>query len=209
MKLAGQTSGRLVSTERWRNQVAARKVAVRKIKEVLRLHALGLSQRQIALSCSVGQATVSEYLKAVETAGLKWSDVANWDDDCLWQAITPPRKTSAPQQHPAEPDYAALRHELQTNKYVTLQLLWEEYRNQHPEGYRYSRFCDLYRGWLRRQEMVLRQEHRAGERLFVDYADATVPVHNPESGQVWEAAIFVAVLGASNYTYSEASLTQG
>jgi len=185
------------------------RLPVRKIKEVLRLHALGLSQRQIALSCSVGQATVSEYLKAVETAGLKWSDVANWDDDCLWQAITPPRKTSAPQQHPAEPDYAALRHELQTNKYVTLQLLWEEYRNQHPEGYRYSRFCDLYRGWLRRQEMVLRQEHRAGERLFVDYAGATVPVHNPESGQVWEAAIFVAVLGASNYTYSEASLTQG
>ena len=84
-----------------------------------------------------------------------------------------------------EPDYAALRHELQTNKYVTLQLLLEEYRNQHPEGYRYSRrFCDSYRSSLRRQEVALRQEHRAGERLFVDYADAAVPIHNPESGQV-------------------------
>jgi transposase len=185
------------------------RLPVRKIKEVLRLHALGLSQRQIALSCSVGQATVSEYLRAAETAALKWSDVADWDDDRLCQAIAPPRKTPSPRKPLPEPDYAALRHELQTNKYVTLQLLWEEYRNQHPDGYRYSRFCELYRSWLQRQEVVLRQEHRAGERLFVDYAGATVPIHNPESGQVWEAAIFVAVLGASNYTYAEASLTQG
>ena len=182
---------------------------MRKIKEVLRLQALGLSQRQIAVSCSVGQATVSEYLKAAETAGLKWSDVADWDDDRLWQAMAPPRKASPPRKHSAEPDYAALRHELQTNKYVTLQLLWEEYCNQHPEGYRYSRFCELYRGWLRRQEFVLRQEYRAGEKLFVDYAGATIPIYNVESGEVWEAAIFVAVLGASNYTYAEASLTQG
>ena len=182
---------------------------MRKIKEILRLHALGLSQRQIALSCSVGQATVSAYLKAAETVDLKWSDVAEWDDDRLSQAVAPSRKTPPPRKHSPEPDYAALRHELQTNKYVTLQLLWEEYRNQHPEGYRYSRFCELYRGWLKRQEVVLRQEHRAGETLFVDYAGATVPIHNPETGQVWEAAIFVAVLGASNYTYAEASLTQG
>jgi transposase len=148
------------------------------------------------LSCSVGQATVSEYLKAAETAGLKWSDVAEWDDDRLRQAVAPPREEPTPRKQSPEPDYAALRHELQTNRYVTLQLLWEEYRNQHPEGYRYSRFCELYRSWLRRQEVVLRQEHRAGERLFVDYAGATVPIHNPESGQAWEAAIFVAVLGA-------------
>lgn len=104
MKHAGQTSGRLVSTERWRNQVAAREVARGKIKEVLRLQALGLSQRQIAMSCSVGQATVSEYLKAAETAGLKWSDVADWDDDRLWQAMAPPRKASPPRKHSAEPD---------------------------------------------------------------------------------------------------------
>jgi len=182
---------------------------VRKIKEVLRLHALGLSQRQIALSCSVGQATVSEYLKAAESAGLKWSDVADWDEDRLLRTMAPLRKAPAPRKSPPEPDYAALRHELQTNKFVTLQLLWEEYRGQHPDGYRYSRFCDLYRGWLRRQEVVLRQEHRAGEKLFVDYAGATIAIHNPESGQGWEAAIFVAVLGASNYTYAEASLSQG
>jgi transposase len=185
------------------------RLPVRKIKEVLRLQALGLSQRQIALSCSVGQATVSEYLKASEAAKLNWPDVADWDDDRLYQAMAPSRQSPPSRKHSPEPDYAAIRQELQNNKHVTLQLLWEEYRNQHPDGYRYSRFCDLYRGWLRRQEVVLRQEHRAGEKLFVDYAGATVPIHNAETGEVWQAAIFVAVLGASSYTYAEASLTQG
>lgn len=120
----------------------------------------------------------------------------------------PSRKTPEARNHPAAPDYAALRREPQTNKFVTLQLLWEEYRAQHPDGYRYSRFCDLCRRWLKRQEVVLRQEHRAGEKLFVDYAGATVPIHN-DNGEVWQGAIFVAVLGDSSYTYAEAGLTQG
>src|SRR5712671_2433548 len=155
MKGAGQTSGRLVSTESGGYRLPQERLPVRKIKEVLRLHALGLSQRQIALSCAVGQATVSDYLKAVETAGLKWAEVADWDDDRLWKAVAPSRETPSNRIHPPEPDYAAIRHELQTHKHVTLQLLWEEYREQNPEGYRYSRYCDLYRGWLRRQQVVL------------------------------------------------------
>jgi len=182
---------------------------VRKLKELLRLNALGLSQRQIARSCCIGQATVSEYLKAAAAAGLEWREVAEWDDDRLWAALFPSPNPPAVRRQLPEPNYAALHHELQTNKFVTLQLLWEEYRAEHPDGYRYSRFCDLYRAWLRRQEVVLRQDHRAGEKLFVDYAGATVPIHNLETGQVWDAAIFVAVLGASNYTYAEASLSQG
>ncbi|MGH9719711.1 MAG: IS21 family transposase, partial [Bryobacteraceae bacterium] len=76
---------------------------------------------------------------------------------------------------------------------MTLQLLWEEYRDQNPDGDRYSRYCDLYRSWLRRQELVLRHEHRAGEKLFVDYAGDTVPIYNASAGQVWQAALFVAV----------------
>jgi len=98
---------------------------------------------------------------------------------------------------------------VQTHKHVTLQLLWEEYREQHPDGYRYSRFCELYRRWLRRQEVALRHEHRAGEKLFVDYAGATILVQDPASGAVREAQLFVAVLGASNYTFAEATWTQG
>jgi len=181
---------------------------MRKIKEILRLHSLGLSQRQIAASCAVGQATVSEYLKAAEIAKLQWPDVAEWGEDRLVETLAPPRGKPAPRSQPPEPDYAGIRHQLQTNKHVTLQLLWEEYRENHPDGYRYSRYCDLYRGWLRRQEVVLRQEHRAGEKLFVDFAGDTIPIHQG-ADPVMEAAIFVAVLGASNYTYAEATATQG
>jgi transposase len=182
---------------------------MRKIKEILRLHSLGLSQRQIAAGCAVSQATVSEYLKAAAAAGLKWPDIAAWGEDRLMEALAPSREKPALRNQPPEPDYEGVRHELQTNKHVTLQLLWEEYRQGHPDGYRYSRFCDLYRRWLRRQEVVLRQEHRAGEKLFVDFAGDTIPIYQAATGEATPAAIFVAVLGASNYTYSEATATQG
>jgi len=189
--------------------VPQERLPVRKIKEVLRLHSLGLSQRQIAASCAVGQATVSDYLKAAEVAGLKWPDVAEWSDDRVMRAVTPARGNPDHRSQSPEPDYADIRHELQTNKHVTLQLLWEEYREKTPDGYRYSRFCDLYRRWLGRQEFVLRQEHRAGEKLFVDYAGDTIPIHSATGGDPTAAAIFVSVLGASNFTYSEATATQG
>ena len=182
---------------------------MRKIKEILRLHSLGLSQRQIAISCAVGQATVSEYLKAAEVAGLKWPEVAEWGEERLTETVAPPRGKPVPRKLSPEPDYADIRRQLQTNKHVTLQLLWEEYRETHPDGYHYSRFCDLYRSWLRRQEVVLRQEHRAGEKLFVDFAGDTIPVHPAAAGEMTPAQIFVAVLGASNYTYAEATATQG
>jgi transposase len=182
---------------------------MRKIKEVLRLHSLGLSQRQIATSCAVAQATVSDYLKTAEAAGLRWPDIAEWSEDQVIQAVAPSREKPGHRNQSPEPDYGDIRHELQTNKHVTLQLLWEEYREKNPGGYRYSRFCDLYRGWLRRQEVVLRQEHRAAEKLFVDYAGDTIPVYPGVAGDATAAAIFVAVLGASSYTYSEATGTQG
>src|ERR1035437_2750038 len=96
-----------------------------------------LSQRQIAASCAVGQATVSEYLKAAEVAGLKWPDIAEWGEDWLPETVAPSREKPVHRNQPPEPDYADIRHELQTNKHVTLQLLWEEYREKNPEGYRY------------------------------------------------------------------------
>src|SRR6185369_4438352 len=96
-----------------------------------------------------------------------------------------------------------------THQHLTLQLLWQEYREKQPNGYGYSRYCGLYRNWLKRQDVVLRHEHRAGEKLFVDYAGDTIPVHDPATGEVRAAAVFVAVLGASSYTYAEATWTQG
>lgn len=182
---------------------------MRKIREVLRLDSLGLSQRQIALSCCVGQATVSNYLKAAEQAGLKWPDIAEWGEERLVEALAPAEPAAPRRAQRPEPDYAAIRQQLQTHKHVTLQLLWEEYRQQHPDGYRYSRYCELYRRWLRHQEVVLRHEHKAGEKLFVDYAGPTISTHDPATGEVRQAQLFVAVLGASNYTFAEATWTQG
>lgn len=182
---------------------------MRKIKEVLRLHSLGLAQRQIARSCSLGQSTVSEYLKAAEAARLQWPEVAGWDEDRLTAALLPRPTAKVNPARQSEPDYAAIHAELQQHKHLTLQLVWEEYHAQHPDGYRYSRFCELYQRWRRKQEVVLRQEHRAGEKLFVDYAGDTIPVQNPATGEIDEAQLFVAVLGASNYTYAEATWSQG
>ena len=182
---------------------------MRKIREVLRLDSLGLSQRQIALSCCVGQATVSGYLKTAAQVGLKWPDIAEWGEERLLEALAPAGPAAGRRSEAPEPDYSAVRQQLQTHKHLTLQLLWEEYREQHPDGYRYSRFCELYRRWLRRQDVALRHEHKAGEKLFVDYAGPTIAVHDPATGEVVQAQLFVAVLGASNYTFAEATWTQG
>jgi hypothetical protein len=145
---------------------------MRKIKEVLRLHSLGLAQRQIARSCSIGQSTVSEYLKAAETAGLKWPDIADWDDARIAAALLPGSVPRPARSRLPEPDYTGIHAELQKHKHLTLQLVWEEYRAVHPGGYGYSRFCELYQRWRRAQEVVLRQEHRAGT-FFTAFVSTT------------------------------------
>jgi len=182
---------------------------VRKIREVLRLHSLGLAQRQIARSCSISQSTVSAYLKAAQSAQVRWPEVAAWDEARLAVTLLPRPAAEPKAGQLAEPDFASIHDELQRDKHLTLQLVWEEYRARHPDGYRYSRFCELYQRWRRKQQVVLRQEHRAGEKLFVDYAGRTIPVQDPDTGEIRQAQLFVAVLGASNYTYAEATWTQG
>jgi transposase len=181
---------------------------VRKIKELLRLHSLELTQHQIARSCAIAQSTVSAYLKAAEAAGIRWPDIADWDEARIEQALFPNQAAVLAKPQYPPPDYAAVHHELQTNKHVTLHLLWHEYQEANPEGYRYSRFCELYNRWRGRQGVVLRQQHRAGEKLFVDYAGDTIPITDRTTGEVRQAAVFVAVLGASSYTYAEATWTQ-
>jgi transposase len=181
---------------------------MRKLKEVLRLDSLGLSQHQIARSCSISQSTVHEYVAAAQAAGLKWPAPENWDDQQIEQKLFPQRPTPGVWRKHQEPDWTQIHHELQTHKDLTLQLVWQEGRESNQEGYAYSRFCDLYRRWLKKLDLVLRQEHRAGEKLFVDYAGATIPIHDPQSGEVHPAAVFVAVLGASNYTFAEATRGQ-
>ena len=181
---------------------------MRKLKEVLRLHSLGLSQHQIARSCSLSQSTVHEYLAAAQAAGVNWPRPENWGDQQIEQALFPQRPTPAVWRKHPEPNWAQIHQELQTHKDLTLQLVWQEVREINPDGYAYSRFCDLYRRWLKKLDLVLRQEHRAGEKMFVDYAGATIPIHDPQSGEVHHAAVFVAVLGASSYTFVEATTGQ-
>jgi transposase len=180
---------------------------MRKITEALRLRAAGLSTRKIAASLSVGQTTVGEYLKRAERAGLSWPLPAGMSDADLERWLFEP-SGGRTRRGLAQPDWAAIHRDLR-RKGVTLSLLWEEYRAAHPDdGYGYSRFCDLYRRWEGRLSPVMRQHHLAGERAFVDYAGDAVEVIDGETGEVRTAQVFVGVLGASNYTYAEATWTQ-
>ena len=182
---------------------------MRKHKEVLRLHASGLKQQQIARSCSISQSTVHEYLKAATAAGIAWPIPADWDELRLQQELFGAAAPATAWRKNPPPDFAAIQQQLQTHRNLTLQLIWEEQRQSQPDSYGYSRFCELYRTWQKKREVVLRHDHRAGEKLFVDYAGDTVPIWNPENGEVsFRASIFVAVMGASSYTFAEATESQ-
>jgi len=179
-----------------------------KIREVLRLrYEAGLSKHQIAASCSTSRTAVAGYLKRAEAAGVSWPLPDGMDDARLERLLFPP-PPRIPSNERRVPVWADVHAELR-RKGVTLGLLWEEHRAEHPkDSYRYSRFCDLYREWRGKCDLVMRQEHRAGEKMFVDYCGHTVPVVDASTGEIREAQIFVAVLGASNYTYAEATWTQ-
>ena len=184
----------------------AKRLSMRKVKEVLRLHAQGYSQQHIARSCGIGRSTVGEHLARARKAGLSWPLPETLSDAQIEQQLFTPataRKFGAE----CVPDWTAVHRELR-RKGVTLELLWEEYRSRHPQGYSYSWFCHSYRDWAAKTDVVMRQSHRVGEALFVDYAGQSIPIIDRLTGQIRQAQIFVAVLGASNYTYAEATWTQ-
>jgi transposase len=180
---------------------------MRQVREVLRLkHAAGVSERHIAASLGISRSTVAEYLRRAAVVGITWPMPDELGDIALERRLFSP--PFAVQESPRpQPDWARLHAELRRPG-VTLLLLWEEYRTGQPDGYGYSRFCDLYRDWRVGISPTMRQTHVAGERLFVDYAGQTVPVTDPITGTVRPAQIFVAALGASNYTYAEARWSQ-
>lgn len=188
--------------------MSGKRLSMRSIKEVLRLRwTCGLSDRQIAKSCSIARSTVGEYLRRAEKAGLNWPLPEGIDDsqlDALLFPVAPLVSSGAPR---VMPDWTQIRKELK-KKGVTLFLLWEEYKETYPDGYQYSWFCEQYQKWIGKLDLVMRQDHRAGEKMFVDYAGQTVPIVDRCTGEVHEAQIFIAVLGASNYTYAEATWSQ-
>ena len=186
----------------------AERLSMRHLRELLRLHQnSGLSQRAIAHSLGIAQGTVSKYLWRARQAGLSWPLPAEFDDDDRLEArLFPPLPDLPPDKRP-KPDWAEVHRELRRQD-VTLALLWEEYKGREPDGFSYSWFCDLYKEWAGRLKPTMRQVHLAGEKLFVDYAGRTMEVIDGTTGEISTVQIFVAVLGASSYTYSEATYTQ-
>lgn len=185
------------------------KVSMRKIREVLRLtFEVHLTQHQVAASARLSQGAVSKYLALAKAAGLNWPLPPDLDDLALEKQLFPAHKQAAAiQADSLVPDWAALHTQLK-RKGVTLQLLWQEYANEGGNVYSYPHFCLLYRRYRQSLQRTMRQIHIAGEKLFVDYCGPTVDVIDSRTGEVRRAQIFVAVLGASNYTYAEATWTQ-
>ena len=155
---------------------------------------------------SIGRTTVSEYLRRAKEADLSWPLPEGMDEAGLDRLLFP-SAPPIPSGARSEPDWTKI-HQERKRKGVTLFLLWQEYKESQPEGYQYSAFCKKYRQWTGNLDLVMRQEHRAGEKMFVDYAGQTAEVVDSTTGEIRQAQIFVAVLGASNYTYAEASWTQ-
>lgn len=177
-----------------------------KIQDVLRLHSeSGLSERAIAQSVGLSRSTISKIITRAKIMNLSWPLPEHLDEAKL-EAMLFPVVQGRPKNY-IEPDWAKV-HVERKQKGVTLQLLWMEYKEHNPNGYQYSQFCERYNTWRKQLQISMRQEHRAGEKMFVDYAGPTVPVVNPETGEALHAQIFVAVLGASNYTFVEAHRAQ-
>src|SRR5215472_6368166 len=186
----------------------AERTAMRHVREVARLTTAGVSGNEIARRLHLAPSTVRLTLQRLAMAGLGWPLPAEMTDAALEARLFTGVGTKQGHRRRAEPDWAAVHRELK-RKHITLQILWDEYIERCPAGYRYSRFCELYRGWAGRLSVTMRQTHAGGDKLFVDYAGDTVPVIIDRlNGKTRPAQIFVAVLGASNFTYSEASWTQ-
>ena len=183
-------------------------ITMKKLKDILRLkYGLKLTHRQIATSLSISPSVVSRYAARAAHMG-----ITDWPLDDTWDDVTLKRtflNTKAPLKKHSLPDWQCVHDELKQHKYMTLQLLWEEYADNQPAGYySYNHYCRMYRAWCSTLRLSMRQTHYAGEKLFVDYCGPTIPIVNPDTGEYRLAQIFVAVLGASNYTYAEATWTQ-
>jgi transposase len=188
--------------------MAAERLSMRKTKEILRLYyEAGLKKRQIARSCNLSPSTVVKYLQKAERAGIRWPLPEGIDESSLEAMLFAEAKNNRPAERRPLPDMSEIHKELR-KKGVTRQLLWLEYKEQYPDGYAYSQFCERYQKWKQCLDVSLRQQYRAGEKMFVDFTGKTVPIINPLTGKAREAEIFVAVLGASSYTYAEALESQ-
>ena len=186
----------------------AERTTMRQVREIVRLHQAGISTREIGIRVGVAASTVRLTMRRVAAAGMGEGIPAEQTDVALEKLLFTGSGKKTGHRRCADPDWAVIHQELK-RKHVTLTIVWDEYIAREPDGYRYSRFCELYRGWEARLSVTMRQSHRAGDKLFVDYAGDTVPVVVDRlTGERRGAQIFVAVLGASSFLYAEATWTQ-
>jgi len=180
---------------------------MRQVGEVLRLSAQGFSYRRIGQSVGISASTVQSYLERAQQARLSWPLPEELDDAAIEARLFTRSEEELRPGRP-EPSWREVHRDHKRGKHVTLQLLHLEYKAAHPDGLSYTQFCVHYRRWLGQQDLVMRPEYAAGERMFVDFAGDTVPITDPETGEVWNAQVFVSVLGASGYLYAEAARSQ-
>ena len=183
------------------------RVSVRKLREIFRLKwESHLTHRMIAECCGISAGTVSDYVQRAQAAGLTWPLPDDLDEETLNRRLFPQPTVTTGRVIPV-PDWAHLHQELRRPG-VTLRLLWVEYREANPDGYGYSQFCQHYQEWSQTLQPVMRLNHKAGEKMYVDYAGQTMPIVDPQTGEVCQAQLLVATLGASSYTYVEAQWHQ-
>ncbi|MDP2182173.1 MAG: IS21 family transposase, partial [Actinomycetota bacterium] len=180
---------------------------MRKTKEILRLKFEGgLGNHKIGRALSVSASTVWDTVARFQATGLTWPLPPEIGEGELEARLY--RRAGDPKANPAwVPDWARVQKELR-RKHVTLRLLWEEYKVLHPDGFQYRWFCERFREWRKGIDLVMRQEHALGEKLFIDWAGDTIPVVDPLTGEIRPCYLFLGVLGASNYTYAEPTLSQ-
>ena len=186
-------------------------LSMRKVREVLRLKHLGRSRAEIAASTGIGESTVSGYVARAQKAGLTWPEAGALSEaEVEARLFCDVGRNEPPARVPI--DFGWVHREL-SRVGVTLQTLWVEYREGAASSaplkpYEYSRFCELYGHWRKKLAVTMRQVHRAGEKIFIDYSGKKPRIVDPATGEVTEVELFVAVLGASNYTYAEATRSQ-
>ena len=186
---------------------AKRRLTMRQLRQMLRLCADDVSVRDIAMMLGLARSTVQDNLERARAAGLSWPLSGDLTDDVIERRLFSRQGVKQGLRRRVEPDWSALAVELKKPA-VTLQILWEEYRAIHPDGYGYSRFCELFRSFEQRLSPTMRQEHVAGDKVFVDYSGKTLPIVDGKTGEIREAEIFLGVLGASSYTFAEVTWSQ-
>lgn len=184
------------------------RLTLRKIREILRLkEEAGMSNRAIARACKISNSTVGEYLRRADTADLHWPLPVEMGEVELYRRLFPEDEQASEPERPL-PDFAYIQKELK-KKGVTLRLLWDEYKDQHPDNYyKYTQFCEYFRRWAKMQSPSAHFQHTGGEVMEVDYAGMTMPLVDPETGKISQIPVFVATLPASNYIYAEAQPSQ-